>query len=544
MERFNFLDVGGCFLILIAPFLHYLEFIDYPFLTSEGFMILIGFLLFSFLLFAFIPTQSYLLRCLLFTNIIMITFDFSTLPFVPAAASTIATPLLLFMVFLFLWFLRKNMSVLLLVMFFTVNLSTLILMLIEDTASFEGDENTIASADNEALPNVLHLYLDGLIGIEGIPQDLHDGKALAQDFKNFFRINDFQTFGGAHSSYYRSIYSITGMLNFNNSPKKLRENIEIIEKNYAITYKLKRNAYFKKLHEQGYNINVYQAEFMDFCDPLYVQAKDCFMYMQNAPDRKAMGHLGFGERLKLLWYTFAREQAIVEKLIYYQLHLSSTFTMLPQNSPLLKMLVSVGAMSISSVIDKIAQDVTSSKGGNVYFAHVLIPHSPYIWNAQCHLKKSSETWASPFLELKNWVIPSAKRVDLYREYFKQVRCVKLKLQNLFTHMKKSGNFENTIIVIHSDHGSRIAENTSVYVENHAVSSRDMQDGFSTLFAIKIPGEPASYDHGMKSLNKIFFKYMGKGVEQTDTHEGAVFFEIPELDADELSEDYWQRMPIH
>ncbi len=548
LDKINYLDVGVCFLILIAPFLNFLEFIDYPLLAGESLTILLGLLLLSFLLFAFAPVESYLLRCLLYTIIIAITFDFSSLPFLPAAANSSATLLSVFIVLIFLWLLRKNMTLLLFVMFLSVNMSTLMMPLVKQLPPLEGRVNTIALADSEALPNIVHLYLDEHIGIEGIPQDLPDGKALAQDLKDFFRANDFQTFGGAHSSYLRSMYSISAMFNFNNSPQNLRENLTKVDDVNPISFEIKSNAYFKNLHEQGYNINVYQSNFMRFCDPLYVREKDCLIYQHDALDEKVIAYLSFGKRVKLLWYTFARRQPIVNKLFFSLYYLSSIDGEPPEKPLLLDLFASVGAMSVPSVIDKITQDVTTSNGGNLYFAHLLIPHSPYTWDAQCQLVEPIYTWGGPtvhteFSTKEAYLISKTKWSDFYRAYFKQVRCNKLKLQQLFTSMKNAGKFENSIIIIHSDHGSRIAENEPVYAESHTVSSRDIQDGFSTLFAIKIPGEPASYDPDVKSLNKIFFQYMGKGVEQADTHEGEVFFEILGGQTDEFDKEHWKRVKI-
>ena len=547
-EKINWQDVGVCFLIFITPFLHYLEFTDYPFLAGESLIILLGFLLLSFLLFAFAPAQSYLLRCLLYTIIIAITFDFSSMPFLPAGTNSSATFLSVFIVLIFLWLLRKNMTLLLFVMFLSVNMSTLVVPLVKQLPPFEDKVNTIALADSEALPNIVHLYLDEHIGIEGIPQDLPDGKALAQDLKVFFGANGFQTFGGAHSSYFRSMYSISALFNFNNSPQKLRENVIKVDDVNPITFEINNNAYFNKLQEQGYNINVYQSNFMDFCDPLYVRERDCLRYQHDALDNKVIAYLPFEERVKLLLYTFARRQPIVSNLFFSLYLLSSLDGQPPEKSISLDLFKSVGAMSVPSVIDKITQDVTSSRGGNLYFAHLLIPHSPYTWDAQCRLVEPIYTWEGPTVHTEfsgktAYLTSKAKWSDFYRAYFKQVRCTKFKLKQLFTSMKNSGNFENSIIIIHGDHGSRITENEPVYAENHTVSSRDIQDGFSTLFAIKKPGEPASYDPDVKSLNKIFFQYMGKGVEKTDTHEGEVFLEILGGKADDFDKEHWKRVKV-
>ena len=73
----------------------------------------------------------------------------------------------------------------------------------------------------------------------------------------------------------------------------------------------------------------------------------------------------------------------------------------------------------------------------------------------------------------------------YREYFKQVQCVYLKLDELFKRMEDAGLFENSVIIIHGDHGSRIMKTEPTIENEQTLSKQDIVDGVFYPFCGKI-----------------------------------------------------------
>jgi hypothetical protein len=69
----------------------------------------------------------------------------------------------------------------------------------------------------------------------------------------------------------------------------------------------------------------------------------------------------------------------------------------------------------------------------------------------------------------------------------------MKLDELFTRMKHAGIFENSVIVIHGDHGSRIMKTEPTIENEQALTNQDIVDGYSTLFAVKYPKHNGYYD---------------------------------------------------
>ncbi len=138
--------------------------------------------------------------------------------------------------------------------------------------------------------------------------------------------------------------------------------------------------------------------------------------------------------------------------------------------------------------------------GNVLFAHLLLPHSPFLANADCSIKPSIDEWKYESLKFSRHALYSHKdpntvdsREEHYQQYFKQVHCLYTRLEELFERMQTAGIWENSIIIIHGDHGSRIVRTYPSIQNATELSEADMRDGFSTLFAVKQPDQKGLYD---------------------------------------------------
>ena len=159
--------------------------------------------------------------------------------------------------------------------------------------------------------------------------------------------------------------------------------------------------------------------------------------------------------------------------------------------------------------DKFSKDVTQSRGGEVYFAHLMAPHSPYLLNSNCDTKLTP--WISPYLlqESHNLKGPTLQSVreSYYKDYYEQVSCVYKKLTELMEKLENLDQFKNATIVINGDHGSRIS--SGQYFEN--LSERDFVDNYSTHFSIRSPHVEPGYDLRSVSVQRLFAEFIqGKG----------------------------------
>jgi hypothetical protein len=74
-------------------------------------------------------------------------------------------------------------------------------------------------------------------------------------------------------------------------------------------------------------------------------------------------------------------------------------------------------------------------------------------------------------------------------------------------MRAAGVYDDSIIILHGDHGSRIDMNDPTPKNQHALTNQDLVDGFSTLFATKIPGKLGGYDKSPSPLEQLFANFV-------------------------------------
>jgi hypothetical protein len=177
-------------------------------------------------------------------------------------------------------------------------------------------------------------------------------------------------------------------------------------------------------------------------------------------------------------------------------------------------------------LDLLERDLEDNPRGRVFFAHLLLPHSPYFLHADCTVKLDSSQWASRRLDHNNrtTIGTPAYRQAAYVRYFEQVRCLMKRLDKLFTILEKQDLLDEATILVHSDHGSRITVVDPVAVRRDRFSARDSVDSFSALFAIRTPGIEPGYDNSLIALQNLFADYV-LGVSPPAVN-GQVYLEAP------------------
>jgi arylsulfatase A-like enzyme len=110
----------------------------------------------------------------------------------------------------------------------------------------------------------------------------------------------------------------------------------------------------------------------------------------------------------------------------------------------------------------------------------------------------------PFDSLSNTEV---SRQAHYREYLDQVKCLYLQLDNLLDRMRTAGIYDDAAIIIHGDHGARIVMNDPTADNRRSLTQRDLTDGFSTLFAMKLPGKAGRYDRSPRPLEGLLAMFV-------------------------------------
>ena len=169
------------------------------------------------------------------------------------------------------------------------------------------------------------------------------------------------------------------------------------------------------------------------------------------------------------------------------------------------------SISASQTLDLLRDDIQLSSEGTLFFAHLIVPHDPFIYDSDCqiHTDPISE-WSLRGDPSSNQRINSiSSRAERYKMYLQQTRCVTKQLHEFFNTMRLSKIYDNATIIIHGDHGSGVRMRRPILANQNDLTSEDILDSFSTLFAVKLAGEKTGYDLRVLSLNQIFSQVAGK-----------------------------------
>lgn len=395
----------------------------------------------------------------------------------------------------------RNAAVIVTVIVSTILLSTVFLPVDKGVADIVSD--SVERKNSVRAPVILHILLDAHIGVEGIPADIAGGPETAANLKAFFLDNGFTVFGGAYSKYSQTEYSVGHMMNFKEA---IDTSIFRKESDNADGFKngLAKNAYFEKLRDAGYFLNVYQTSFIDLCAAEGIVFATCrtydvasIKYIEDVP-------LSWSDKTGILFEQFYRLSTVwrnwVEK---FQLTARGKGWDLPfvHSSP-----VGIGPLPSMRAFSQLRQDILDATQGQFFFAHLLMPHDAYIYDEQCRLKLQKD-WQPAFVTVSKKKGPIGNteetRTERYQAYFQQMQCSLRKLEQLFDDMKASGLFDQAIIIVHGDHGSRIYMRAPKKIGLGTISSQDYVDGFSTLFAVRIPGSQPTYSASPVAMDVLF-----------------------------------------
>jgi hypothetical protein len=367
------------------------------------------------------------------------------------------------------------------------------------------------------LPFILHIVLDEQIGIEGIPAEFDPGGEVAGNLAEFFLANDFEVYGRAYSRFYNTQDSLTNLLNFAGSQEPSR----FFEGPFHMGMKPRENAWFAKLFEKGYAVHVVQSDYLAFLDNDDVlgnpDRRSSLSYVLEtiktceeaslAPLQKAKFILGSLSKLSYLlkWsrdhYVILRSSGIGKKLN------------LPGWGESCDRINTLSAMKMAHVLNS---DLDFAAAGKAYLAHLMLPHYPYAYEEGCRLKGDIATWLyANDAKVSPRRNDSASRAERYPQYLKQVVCTAKILGEMFTTLKNRGLWDESIIIIHGDHGSRIDRGPPSIQYIEKMTDKDFVDAYSTLFAVKRPGVPGRYDDRLLPVDHLFARIFGEEREPGD-----------------------------
>jgi hypothetical protein len=355
---------------------------------------------------------------------------------------------------------------------------------------------------NSDLPVILHLVLDEHIGLAGMNDRRPGGERLAKDLEAFYTGYGFRLFGQAYSQYFNTQMSLASTLNFDRSPR-----VEAFLEKGRGKWTLRVNRYFSELRKRGYKARIYQTNYMDFCQTTEITVETCAVYSPDKFVPDSVAELPLVERVLLLANMYYSSIATIRLIKFAGTSLSAHLGGYGLELPVLGLWHGrLGPIAVLPTLERLADDLSRPSGGTLFFAHLMIPHYPYVLRSDCSIRTPISSW-----ELRSLSggrnTPDSRRVR-YVAYYDQIRCTLRNLTKLFDAMKAAGSYEKAIILIHGDHGSRIglidptAENIS------RLTPGDYIDSFSTLFAAKVPGLAPGIDADVSPISAILPNLLG------------------------------------
>jgi hypothetical protein len=472
-------------LVLLTPFVSFLKFQGYPLFTVE-----VGYLA------GFIVVLSLVLSCIikwggrLGAALIVAAaltcfadFQFEVRITYLAVGCVVLVGLGLF--------LARPLMPILAVVFGVVLLSTLIL-----PAQLRDAGLPLASDKDirRDLPPILHIILDEQIGIEGIEQTTTWEKRARADLKAFYLENGFRLYGGAYSNYTETFNSIPNLLNNTLSSKSWA----YVENGSDGLSAVTENAYLRGYAQRGYGIRIYQSKYFNFCEAPSLALLSCKSYNYTGLNNLDALTDEAAVRAKLILARFLNRSRIygLGRSVYQGLATRGFLNLGRIENNNFAPLASYPFFGI------LQNDLAKGPGGQVFFAHLLIPHRPFMFGANCdlvldhaydHLERRSPEWL----------------VEYRKAYFEQVACTTKLMSELFERLKKAGVYDSMTIVVHGDHGSRIGPVSPKVDTWPSFDLPMLRAQYSTLFAIKAPGIDAGYDDRLFSLGGLVNSVAGR-----------------------------------
>ena len=351
------------------------------------------------------------------------------------------------------------------------------------------------------------MVFDEHIGIEGIPQTIDGGRELKGALKAFFAANGFRVFGKAYSNYFATQLTLANL--FNGGAARLN----IVERSDgAFRWKMGENRLFERLGERGYRINVIQSDFMDLCGGENGPSAGCYSYACCSLKTLGGVALPFVDKAVVLARNYLDPMIsyrIVRRAYRWLVHVGVGLPRWPWEE------LRLAPLTAFAIFERLEGALATASRGEYYFAHLYLPHFPYVYDAECRLRRPNawlSRWSQEGLDRDRWGpagfsgasknTPPTRRAR-YRRYFEQTRCLYRRLDTLFETMRRSGRLADAVIVVQGDHGSRITLDDPDSGRTRPLGDGDKVDSFSTLFAVKAPGIAPGYDLRLMSLQTLF-----------------------------------------
>ena len=359
-------------------------------------------------------------------------------------------------------------------------------VLIADKGPVETNQlsQSIATENSRHAP-VVHIVLDEHIGTGALSYHGAKGKQVRSLIEKTLVRHGLNNHPFAYSELFETAASLATAFNptLRGNPRKALEQM-------AGRRHLRRNDYFTSLVRLGYRFKILQSDYMDFCNAIMPAVRECITYPGNAARAFASLDTSVWERLLALAahgaHRFDLYVRMREGLRGIERTPGDLLDALPTWDWNGDQTASLNTAEEWPLLLSLAEDLKYSE---VLFAHLLLPHHPYVFDAKCSIRPALYRrldMADPSLPgpAPHTESGRKKRTSLYLD---QLSCLNRMLDQLLEALARSPGANEATVVIHADHGSRIVGLFPYHQFAKDLSETDLRDSYSVLFAWRKPG---------------------------------------------------------
>ncbi|MDP6977798.1 MAG: hypothetical protein QF570_04235 [Myxococcota bacterium] len=345
------------------------------------------------------------------------------------------------------------------------------------------------------LPPILHLVLDEHIASAAIPSEFDPGALLRERIEGEYLARGFRVFPRAFSRHYTTGPSLSHLVNLSAG----RDSLAFYD---AEAERITRNAWFRMLGTRGYRIRVIQTDYLDFCRGDDTDAvESCTTYALESIKAVEDSGLDRADRTRALLGSFGQlshwHQRIRKAYQRWARETGRAETAWPLRAGRLS------SVSSHQMLPRVEEAFAATRPGEATFAHLLLPHFPYAYDAQCRLRPSPLAWRSYKAEgLRGAHNDATSRAERYRLYLEQLTCTQKQLNEMLERVLAQPAMRDALVIVHGDHGVRLNLRAPVVPNLERLTARDYLDAFGTHFAVRGPGIPSGLDPRPASLDAL------------------------------------------
>jgi hypothetical protein len=377
-----------------------------------------------------------------------------------------------------------------------------------------------SKSNSSDLSPIIHIILDEHASIGSLERANDDAMQVADRIKKTLIGRSFELHGNVFSQYTRTWNALPNLFNFDNSAK---DNSYFIKPEIRDLYE---NKLFKRVSDKGYQINVFQSDFLNYCADRELVSR-CYTYNSTSTKYLHDQALPYYKKSIIIFANTTYKSNIINTLRrkYFQYAYQANDPDHEFGWPGVKNMVAVASYSAAQDYQDYLR--THNLEGQYVLLHLLLPHYTYTYKNDCTLEHDLSHWYGTRHE---FVEPPAvnseqSRSRRYLQYAKQVGCTWNIVEKILVSLEA---YPDATIVIHGDHGSRLFKYVPSVENTELLTKSDYEDGYFTLFAVKSPNGKSGYvDNKMSLLGALGDVFAESGLQDID------YVYLEQSDSDEL-----------